>query len=192
MKLRNFMRSTACVITAMTVAFPHPALAQEVPQCTLDQISQALNSLECTVAGSFISAQSLVKAISDTCSTASDADLCHACFRKNGGKVGPAVKALVKVKVLAKSQASAFRIALVTAEETICSAKEETDDSEDSEESYQGPRDQQSERSTQPSRPNQGGENLHGTTPNRSTGETTRPQRPAKPERPEEAGNRSR
>jgi hypothetical protein len=32
MKLRLFMRSTACVITAMTVAFVHPALAQEIPQ----------------------------------------------------------------------------------------------------------------------------------------------------------------
>lgn len=191
MKLRAFLRSTACVITAMTI-FTRPALGQQAPQCTLDQISQALNSLECTVTGAFISAESLVKTISDTCTTAADADLCHACFRKNGGKLGPAVKALVKSKVLAKSEASAFRISLVTAEETICSAKEQTDDAEDTEDSYQGPQDQQPERSNQPSRPNQGGEDLQGPTPNRSSGENRGPQRPERPERPERADDRSR
>ena len=191
MNLRTFLRSTACVITAMT-SFTRPALGQQAPQCTLDQISQALNSLECTVAGAFISADSLVKTISDTCATAADADLCHTCFRKTGGKVGPAVKALVKVKVLAKSQASAFRIALVTAEEAICSAKEATDDSEDTEDSYQGPQDQQPERSSQPTRPNRGEEDLQNSNPNRSSGGADRSERPERPERPEGAGNRSR
>ena len=122
MKLRTFMRSTACVITAMTV-FMRSALGQEAPQCSLDQISQALNSLECSVAGTFISADSLAKNISDVCTLTTDADLCHVCFRKNGGNLGPALKTLVKLKLLEKSQASAFRVAWTTAEKTICSAK---------------------------------------------------------------------
>jgi len=133
MKLRNLLISVLTMCATLG-APAQSALGQDAPQCTLDQISEALNNLDCTVNGAFISAASLVQTITTACEPTPDAETCHACFRKLGGKTGPALKALAKVKILPKKTASEFRIALVTAEETTCSAKEDLEESEDEDE----------------------------------------------------------
>lgn len=137
MMIRTFLITTLSAGLSLA-AFPNPALAQEAPQCTLEQISEALNQLDCAVSGAFVSPASLVKTITTACEPTADEEACHSCFRKSGGKVGPALKALAKVKVFPKTALSEFRIALVTAEETTCASKEQPADSgDDSEDSYQ-------------------------------------------------------
>ncbi len=132
MTIRNLL-ITALSATTSLAFFPNPALGQDAPQCTLEQISEALNQLDCAVSGAFISPASLVKTITTSCEPTADEETCHACFRKSGAKIGPALKALTKAKVFPKSAISEFRIALVTADETTCAAKgQPEDDHEDS------------------------------------------------------------
>jgi len=132
MSLRIFLITTLSTCAAL-LAPASPVLAQDAPQCTLEGITNALNQLECTVSGTFVSPASLVQAITTTCQQAADQVTCRACFRKSGGKAGPALKSLVKLKLLPKSALGEFRIAIVTAEEATCSAKEGSDDEDENE-----------------------------------------------------------
>lgn len=179
MTIRNLLITVLSATTSLAF-FPNPALGQDAPQCTLEQISEALNQLDCAVSGAFVSPASLVKTITTACEPTAGEETCHACFRKSGGKVGPALKALAKVKVFPKSALSEFRIALVTAEETTCAAKGQPDDSnEDSpEDSYQPgqPTAQQPDDS-----PGRG----RGRGQDDSTNRGDRPERPERPQRPE-------
>jgi hypothetical protein len=174
MKLRSLLITALFVTTA--VALPtRSALSQSDQQCTLKQVSEALNNLGCVVSGAFISADSLVATIQDACAPTADAETCHACFRKRGGKVGPALKALVKTKILPKSSLSQFRIGLVTAEEETCAPKEEEDPIEEDDDEYFTP-------------PTNGGA-FGGITRGRG-GEGDTFERPERPERPEWPGRR--
>ena len=123
MNLRTSVIATLSLIG--TVALPlQPALGQSDQQCTLKTVTEALNNLGCAVSGAYVSADSVVAIIRDTCAPTADAETCHACFRKAGGKVGPVFKALAKVKILTKANLSQFRVALVTAEEATCAPKD--------------------------------------------------------------------
>ena len=124
-----------------TLAFiPQQAIGQTDQQCSLETITQSLNSLGCVVPGAYISADSVVASITNTCAPTADAEVCHACFRKGGAKVGPALKGLVKAKMLSKVTLSQFRVALVTAEEATCAPKEtEETTPEDSGDEYSQP-----------------------------------------------------
>lgn len=130
MKLPTLLKVVVCVISTLTV-LTRPAVGQELEQCTLDQVSEALNTLPCTVSGAFVSPATFLKTITATCAPKANAETCHACFRKHGGKAGPVVKALIKIKVLPRAALSQFRIGLVTAEEATCAPKENEDDSDD-------------------------------------------------------------
>jgi hypothetical protein len=125
--IRNFLITVLSATTSLAF-FPNPALGQDASQCSLEQISEALNQLDCAVSGAFVSPESLVKTITTACEPTADEETCHACFRKSGGKLGPALKALSKVKVFPKAALSQFRVALVTAEEATCSAKGQPED----------------------------------------------------------------
>jgi hypothetical protein len=139
----------------------------------LEEISGALNSLECVVEGAFISAESLVTTIKSRCEYTFDAETCRACFRKRAGRIGPALKSLVKTRILPKSTLSQFRIGLVTAEEETCAPKEEEDPIEEDDDEYF------------PSPTNGGafGGMPRGRDGNEMPGGTS--ERPEKPERPE-------
>jgi hypothetical protein len=174
MKLRSLLITTLVVTT--TVALPtRPALSQSDQQCTLKQVSEALNNLGCVVSGAFISAESLVTTIQEACAPTSDAETCRACFRKRGGRVGPAVKALVKTKILPRTALSQFRISLITAEEETCAPKEEEDPIEEDDNEYFTP-------------PTNGG--AFGGMPRRRGGDGNTFERPERPERPEWPGRR--
>jgi hypothetical protein len=176
MTVRNFL-ITAISATTSLAFFPNAALGQSAPQCTLEQISEALNQLDCTVAGAFISPESLVRTITTACEPTADEEDCHACFRKSGGKLGPALKALAKAKVFPKSSLSQFRIALVTAEETTCAAKggpEEGENGEDQEGAYEP---------EHPQNPQPNDSRDQGRGRGQDDGRD-RPQRPERPERP--------
>ena len=182
MTIRNFLITTLSAGLSLT-AFPHLALGQDAPQCTIDQISEALNQLNCTVSGAFVSSTSLVKTITSACEPTADEETCHACFRKSGGKVGPALKALAKAKILPKSSLSEFRIALVTAEETTCAAKAQPEDNQDqSDDSY---------NSSEPSSPgteapqDRGRGRGRGQDDSPTSEPSDRPERASRPERPD-------
>jgi len=166
----------ASVSILATLALPlHSARAQSDQQCSLKTITEALNNLGCVVPGAYISADSLVASITDTCTQTADAETCHACFRKGGGKVGPALKGLVKAKMLSKATLSQFRIALVTAEEATCAAKEapqDTNNEDDSGDTY-----------APPTNVGGGASGSRGRGRDDSAGATV--QKPERPERPE-------
>lgn len=177
MTIRNLLIATLSAGFSFT-AFANPALAQNAPQCSLEQISEALNQLDCAVSGAFVSPASLVNTITTACEPTEDEESCHACFRKSGGKVGPALKALAKVKVFPKSALSEFRIALVTAEETTCAAKGQPQDSngDNPEDSY--PTGQPTSQQPEDSQGRGGGQD-------NSSDHPDRPERPERPQRPE-------
>lgn len=177
MKLRSFL-ITALVVTTNMVLPMRPALSQSDQQCTLKQVSEALNNLGCVVSGAFISAESLVATIQDACAPTIDAESCHACFRKRGGKVGPALKALVKTKILPKSSLFQFRIGLITAEEETCAPKEEEDPLEEDDDEFFTPPTNGGAFGGMPR--GRGGNGLPGSASDR----------PEKPERPERPGRR--
>ena len=174
MMIRNLLIATLSAGFSFA-AVPNPAFAQEAPQCTLEQISEALNQLDCVVSGAFVSTASLVKTITTACEPTADEETCHACFKKSGGKVGPALKALAKVKVFPKSALSEFRIALVTAEETTCAAKEQPEDSQDQADD--------SHNTGEPSAP--GLEDSQGRAPGRGRGQDDAAERPERSQRPD-------
>ena len=127
MNLRTSVIATLSLIGTVALP-PQPALGQSDQQCSLKTVTEALNNLGCVVNGAFVSADSVVASITETCAPTADAETCHACFRRAGGKVGPVFKALAKVKILPKATLSQFRIALVTAEEATCEPKDTTQD----------------------------------------------------------------
>lgn len=180
MTIRNLLIATLSAGFSLAT-LPTAALAQDAPQCTLEQISEALNQLDCAVSGAFVSPASLVKTITTACEQTAQEETCHACFRRSGGKIGPALKALAKVKVFPKSSLSEFRVALVTAEETTCAAKEQPEDSrDDTDDSYQTgqPGYQQPDDS-------KGRGRGRGRGQDDATDRSDRFERPKKPERPE-------
>ncbi len=119
MNLRTSLIATLSLVG--TIALPiHPAVGQTDQQCSLKTVTEALNNLGCIVNGAFVSPDSVVASITETCAATANTETCHACFRKAGGKAGPAFKALAKVKVLPKATLSQFRTALLAAKEATC------------------------------------------------------------------------
>lgn len=169
MNLRTPPIAILSLLAILTLA-PLPAMAQSDQQCSLKTITQALNNLGCVVPGAYIAADSVVASITDTCAPTADAETCHACFRKGGAKVGPALKALVKAKMLKRSTLSQFKIALVTAEEETCVPKEseEPNEGEDGDEGYAPP--------STPARNGENGSRGRG----RDDSTDTRPERPGR------------
>jgi len=170
MNLRTSVIATLSIIG--TVALPlQPALGQSDQQCTLKTVTEALNNLGCAVSGAYVSADSVVAIIRDTCAPTADAETCHACFRKGGAKGSLALKALVKAKMLKRSTLSQFKIALVTAEEETCAPKESEEPNEGEDGDY---------GFFPPSTPARTGENGSG---GRGREDSTTNIRPERPER---------
>ena len=167
MNLRTPPIAILSLLATLTLA-PLPAMGQSDQQCSLKTITQTLNNLGCVVTGAYIAADSVVASITDTCAPTADAETCHACFRKGGAKVGPALKALVKAKMLKRTTLSQFKIALVTAEEETCAPKEteEPNEGEDGNEGYAPP--------STPTRTGENGSRGRG----RDDSKNTRPERP--------------
>jgi len=172
----NLRKSLILSLSLATTLPLQIAVAQTDQRCSLKTVTEALNNLGCIVSGAYVSPDSLVAVIKDTCAPTADAETCHACFRKAGGKVGPALKALAKVKVFTRTTLSQFKVALVTAEEATCELKEadESSSDDDSDEPYSRP--------TDAGVPESGSQ---GRDRSRDDSAETRPERPERPEAPE-------
>ena len=175
----NIRKSLILSISLATTLPLQIAAAQTDQRCSLKTVTEALNNLGCIVSGAYVSPDSLVAAIKDSCAPTADAETCHACFRKAGGKVGPALKALAKVKVFTRATLSQFKIALVTAEEVTCEAKdaEESSVDDDSDETYSRP--------TDAGGPESGPQGRDRSRDDSVEGRPERPERPDTPQRPE-------
>lgn len=104
-------------------------------QCSLDEISTALNGLSCEVTGAYVSVGSLVKGVTGLCESAPSEESCHECFRKSREKVKISVKTLVKLKLLSPPSLLELKPALREAEDATCVAIG-VGDGEDSPEGY--------------------------------------------------------
>jgi hypothetical protein len=92
----------------------------DAQQCSLEQVSAALNNLPCEASGAFVSIESLVKGVTELCEYAPTEESCSECFRRSRGKVKLSVKTLVKLKLLDPSTLGALKPALEDAEDASC------------------------------------------------------------------------
>lgn len=116
--LTIFLWTAICTPLVSTIA-----QAQEGERCSLQQISDALNQLPCEVDGAFVSPESLVANISTLCNYTLTAEECHKCFAKSGHKSVPALRTLVKLRMLPPTAFPDFFGRLVESEIATCSTK---------------------------------------------------------------------
>ncbi len=97
-------------------------------QCSLDEVSNALNNLPCEVNGGFVSLESLVRGVTELCQSAPTEESCSECFRRSRDKVKISVKTLIKLKLLNPSTFIELKPALRDAEDATCSALDDGED----------------------------------------------------------------
>jgi len=104
-------------------------------QCSLDEISTALNELPCEATGAYISTESLVKGVIGLCGPSPTEESCLECFKRSRDKLKLSVKTLVKLKLLPPPSLLELKPALREAEDATCVAIG-IGDGEDSPEGY--------------------------------------------------------
>jgi hypothetical protein len=126
MKASTILKIGFCICTLLAI-HPSSASGQVQERCSLEQISNALNQLECEVDGAFISTESLTQSVAGVCEYTPTAETCHLCFERAQRKLGSAIRSLVFLKVLPISAPIELIEALRAVEDSTCSPKERED-----------------------------------------------------------------
>lgn len=122
LKAKIILRLAACSITLSTFA-PSIAFGQSGEKCSLDQISNALNQLDCEVNGAYVSPDSVAKGLSDECDRTQNSFECHTCFMVGGHRLAESFYPLVRLKILPPTAPAELLGAIQQAEESTCSSK---------------------------------------------------------------------
>lgn len=101
------------------------AAAQTAPQCSLEDISAALNALPCETQGAFVSIESLIQGVTEICEPTPTEESCLKCFRRSRDKINQSIKTLIKLALLPPSTLSDFRYALREAEASVCMGEQQ-------------------------------------------------------------------
>lgn len=163
----------ACLSLALFACSPLTARAQSGEQCSLDQISAALNSLPCEAVGAFVSTESIVEGVVNLCEYAPSEESCHRCFRRAREKVVPSMKTLVKLRVLSPSILRDLRDELLWAEDESCSTSDDVVETSPNGDEYTSGGGQDSSRPSR-SRPGGGSSAGRNEAPQRESGDRHR------------------
>jgi hypothetical protein len=167
----------ACLSLAVLACSPLTARAQAGEQCSLDQISAALNSLPCEPVGAFVSPESIVESIVDLCEYAPTEESCHRCFRRARDRVVPSMKTLIKLHMLPTATLRDLRDELLVAEDDSCYQGNDFADAGSSNDEYGSGGGQDS---TRPSRSRSGGGSSGGQNDTPQSGPANRQRGPVR------------
>lgn len=118
MKRRSFLIGLLSVCATFTSETYTEARAQDV--CSVDEVSQAINQLDCYADGVYFAPESLATAVADLCYDEYSDYACEACFARARRKLFPVMKTLAKLDLISRGSLGDFRQALDEAEAEVC------------------------------------------------------------------------
>lgn len=131
------LRKPLCLaVLAAGMCAPLVVTAQEDDMfCSGDEVADAIDELECSADGVYLSPEAAADEISYRCSDADSERACRICFKKAGVKLQKAFKAVAKAGLIDRSVARRLRSTLARVSEETCTGLDEEeplpDDPED-------------------------------------------------------------